>query len=94
LHDQVAKPYAFLNFGDPELAPYSDWDVRSKDDYQHNADQFQKVGTAIEVLRRGGVQFRDEEELRMFVRKNFGLEEMPAIEFKEPVSSGGMGGGK
>jgi len=44
IHNQIAKPYACLNFGDPDLAPWTDWDVRAKDDYAHNAAQFSAVG--------------------------------------------------
>jgi hypothetical protein len=91
IHNQIAKPYAYLNFGDPDLAPWTDWDVRAKDDYAHNAAQFSAVGTAIEVLRRGGVQFDDEEELRKWCGETFGLRDMPKIKFVEPVASGGAG---
>lgn len=91
IHNQIAKPYAYLNFGDPDLAPWTDWDVRAKDDYAHNAAQFSAVGTAIEVLRRGGVQFDDEEKLRKWCGETFGLRDMPKIKFVEPVASGGAG---
>lgn len=92
LYNQVARPFAFFNFGDADLAPWTCWDVEPRSDLQGNAEQFQKFGTAIEVLRRGGLEFKDVEELRQFAAKKFGLDGLPLFEFKEPVSGGGLGG--
>ena len=86
---QVARPFAFLNFGDASLAPRTEWDVTSREEYAENAKQFQAVGTAIEVLRRGGVQFADEGELRRWIGNRFGLAGFPRFSFKEPVAGGG-----
>jgi phage gp29-like protein len=98
IHNQVARAFAYLNFGDADLAPWTDWDVSPREEYTHNAEQFSKVGTAVEVLRRGGVQFKDEGALRKWIGERFGLKDLPEIEFKEPVgpgaggaSSGGVG---
>lgn len=90
IYDQLARPFAYLNFGDPELAPWTEWDVQARDNYSQNAKQFQAFGTAVEVLRRGGVQFRDVEELRSFARDKFGLDGLPDFEITAPVS-GGLG---
>jgi hypothetical protein len=92
---QVARPFAWLNFGDPDLAPITDHDVTPREEYTHNAKQFQQFGTAVEVLRRGGVKFRDTEELRAFCRDKFGLDGLPDFEIVDPMpsSSGGGGGG-
>jgi hypothetical protein len=92
IYNQVARPFAYLNFGDANLAPWTWWDVVGREEYQNNAKQFQQVGTAIEVLRRGGIQFDDEEEVRAWCKERFGLEGMPRFSFKDPVSSSGGGG--
>jgi phage gp29-like protein len=92
LYTQVARPFAWLNFGDPDLAPYTFWDVKPRDEVQGNAKLFQQFGTAIEVLRRGGVEFTDVEELRKFAARLFGLQGLPDFRIKDPVQ-GGLGGG-
>jgi hypothetical protein len=91
IYNQVARPFAYLNFGDANLAPWTWWDVKGSDEYANNARQFQAVGTAVEVLRRGGIQFRDEDEVRRWISRTFGLDDFPSFDFKEPVAGGGMG---
>jgi phage gp29-like protein len=93
IYNQIARPFAYLNFGDADLAPWTDWDVTPKEDFVHNADQFSKFGTAIEVLRRGGVEFVDQEDVRKFAAEKFGLKGLPAFKITEPVASGAGGGG-
>jgi hypothetical protein len=91
LYNHVARPFAFLNFGNADLAPFTWWDVRSTEEYESNAKQGVQFGTMVEVLRRGGVQFTDEEALRTWAAERFGLHGMPNLVFKDPVSSGGFG---
>ncbi len=89
LYSQVIRPFALFNFGDADLAPTTDWDVRARADYEGNARQFQAFGTAIEVLRRGGVKFLDTTAVRKFARETFGLDKMPDFDITDPVASGG-----
>jgi phage gp29-like protein len=89
IYNQVARPFAYLNFGDANLAPWSWWDVKSTSEYANNAKQFQAIGTAIEVLRRGGIQFDDPNELRDWLSENFGLPNLPSFKFEAPVAGGG-----
>ncbi len=91
IYTQVARPFAYLNFGDANLAPRTCWDVRGSDEFGSNARQFQAVGTAIEVLRRGGIQFKDETRVRQWISRTFGLDNFPEFDFKDPVAGGGMG---
>lgn len=90
IYHQLARPFAEINFEDPELAPFTEWSIRPVEDYHTNADLFSKFGTAIEVLRRGGMQFESDDEVRSFARKAFGID-LPDIKFVDPVSSG-LGG--
>ncbi len=85
LHSQVARPFAFFNFGDANLAPITDWDVASRSQYEANAKQFQAWGTAVEVLRRGGIEFKDSNQMRAWAAKTFGLDSMPPFKLVEPV---------
>lgn len=91
LYTQLARPFAWLNFGDADLAPTTCWDVAPRDDLKSNADQFAKFGTAIEVLRRGGVEFDDVDALRRFAAEKFGLDDLPKFKITDPVASGGLG---
>lgn len=93
LYSQVIRPFALINFGDADLACVTDWDVRARTDYESNAKQFQQFGTAIEVLRRGGVKFKDSKMVRKFAREAFGLEKLPDFDIVDPVASGAGGGG-
>lgn len=93
IYDQVARPFAWVNFGDQKLAPITTWDVAPREEYEYNAKQFQQFGTAVEVLRRGGIEFVDTEALRKFAALKFGLDGLPDFIIKEPVAGGTGGGG-
>jgi phage gp29-like protein len=93
LYNQVIRPFAFLNFGDADLAPTSDWDVRARADYDANAKQFQAFGTAVEVLARGGVKFANTDALIRFARETLGLAKLPSFTIGDPVAASGGGGG-
>jgi phage gp29-like protein len=87
LHSQVARPFAFFNFGDADLAPWTEWDVASRSQYEANAKQMQAVSTGQETFRRGGVEFEDPEAFRSWMAKRFGLDGMPKFKFVEPVKA-------
>lgn len=89
LYNQVARPFAFLNFGDADLAPWTEWDIASRDDYSANAERFAKFGTAFHILRMGGMAFNDVEELRKFAAKSFGLDNLPGFNIEPPITGAG-----
>jgi hypothetical protein len=91
IYNQVARPFAYLNFGDADLAPWTEWDVKPRDEVTEKAKAFQSWGTAIEMLRRGGVKFKDVEELRRFAAETFDLDGLPDFDIVDPVAGGGMG---
>lgn len=93
IREQIAKPFAWLNYGDPDLAPWTDRDVVNTQEASANAEMFSKFGLAVEVLRRGGVKFKDVEALRRFASEKFHLDQLPDFDIVDPVS-GGLGGGK
>jgi Protein of unknown function (DUF935) len=94
IYNQVSRVFAFLNFGDADLAPTSEWDVTPTEDYQHNADQFAKFGQAIEVMARGGIKFTDVEALRSFAKRTFNLDGLPDFTIGDPPAASGGGFGK
>ncbi len=90
IYNQLARPFAYFNFGDPELAPWTSRDVQPRADLAGNADQFAKFATALEVMARGGLKFKSSDELRAFASKSFGLEGLPDFEINDP-SAGSPG---
>jgi phage gp29-like protein len=91
LYSQLARAFAYLNFGDANLAPWTWYDVVGADEYSNNAKQGVQFGTMIEVLRRGGVRFKDAQDVRRWAAERFGLEGMPDFDFVDPVAGGGLG---
>jgi phage gp29-like protein len=89
IRNQVARAFAYFNFGDADLAPWTEWDVASRSQYEANAKQFQAFGTALEVMARGGIKFNNTEELRLFAASAFGLDKLPDFTIGDPVSGGG-----
>lgn len=87
---QLARAFAWLNFGDANLAPWTKWDVTPRQELSENAEQFAKFGVAVEVLRRGGIEFKDDAALRVFAKDVFGLKGIPEFRITEP--SQGFGG--
>lgn len=94
IYNQVARPFAYLNFGDANLAPWTWWDVVGSDEYANNARQFQAVGTAIETLTRGGVKFKNAAAVRQWISRTFGLKNFPAFTIGSPPAPAGGGFGK
>lgn len=92
LYSQVARPFALFNFGDPDLAPITEWDVASRSQYEANAKQFSEIGKAIAQMSRGGIKFTDVEEVRRWAAKRFGLDGMPDFTIQDPPASAGEGG--
>lgn len=84
LHSQVAPAFAYLNFGDANLAPVSWWDVKGQTEYADNAKQFQAIGTGFQTLKQAGVKFKDPEKVRHWIGETFGLNDFPEFIFEEP----------
>jgi hypothetical protein len=89
VYKDIARPFAYLNAGDANLAPWTWWDVTPREEYAENARQLQAVGTGIEVLRRGGMKFRDVDAVRRWIGERFGLPDFPEFDIVDPVAGGG-----
>lgn len=92
LRRDVARPFAWLNFGDPELAPKSRWNLPRLSERAAAADAFVKFSTAIEVLARGGIEFMRGEDLQRFAADRFGIKGLPSLVIGKPPSGAGGGG--
>ena len=88
----VARPFAFFNFGDPNLAPWTERDVASRAMYDANGKKFQAFGTGLQAMSAAGYKFKDAKQIKPWAAKTFGLDEMPDIEIVEatpaPVTPG------
>lgn len=69
LYVQIARPFAALNFGNPDFAPVIHWDVRPPEDLKVKAETFQAFAGAINALRQAGFAL---DNPHAFARK-FGL---------------------
>jgi hypothetical protein len=90
IHDQIARPFAALNFGDADLAPWTDWNVTPREDMDSKASRFYSFGQSLQILRQGGVKFTDEAGLSSFAKSQFGID-LPSFELTEPDNGAGTG---
>lgn len=63
LYRDLARPWALFNYGDPELAPYTCWNVKPPEDYAARAEALAKFATAANQLRQAGFRVTDMAEL-------------------------------
>lgn len=65
-YEQVAKPFALFNFGDPAMAPYSSWDITPEEDLVAKAKTYLDLSTALTAFRNAGVPYDGEAIAREF----------------------------
>jgi len=94
IHDQIARPYALLNFGDPDLAPWTDWTVEPLENFDSRATRFYSFGQAIQILRQGGVAFDDADDLRSFAKSQFNVDLPRSTAIVDPDAGSGSGADK
>ena len=76
----VLRPFAALNYGNPDMAPIPTWDVSPVEDLETKARTLKAFGEGLNQLRLGGVRVK---KLSRFAKK-FGLD-MGEIEHVDPV---------
>jgi hypothetical protein len=59
VYDQLARPFAAFNFGDPEAATRTTWDVTPYEDFAVIAETLNKLATALNFLRQAGIKVED-----------------------------------
>lgn len=59
LHTQLVRPFAALNYGRPEIAPWPVWDIKPIDDKKTLALALMNVGQALNYLRIAGKTVTD-----------------------------------
>lgn len=80
IYSQIARPFAALNFGNPDFAPLVKWDVRPQEDLKAKASTFQSFAFALQNMRLAGYHVRN---VPAFARR-FGLQGLE-IEVTQPL---------
>jgi hypothetical protein len=86
LRHDFARPFAYLNFGDADLAPITRWDVPDppREDYDANAKAFQQLSTGMQQMATAGFKFTDVEE---FARTQFGVRLPKSFSIGDPPAA-------
>jgi hypothetical protein len=69
----LARPFAAFNFGEPELAPYTDWDIDPIEDKDGATKVFLAFSQAVQTLAAAGYEFQSPDELVAFAFNSFAL---------------------
>lgn len=87
LHMQIARPFALLNYGRPEIAPIPKWDIKPIDDKKTLAAALQSVATALGALRMAGKQVKDVRSLALQFGIDLGeLEDVTPLQVEARVA--------
>jgi phage gp29-like protein len=87
IYVQIARPFAALNFGDPELAPTVQWDVRPQEDLKQKADTFHAFASGIQALRQAGFALKNPESFaRKFGLRGMALKEVPPVQIEAQLA--------
>ena len=65
LYTQLARPFAAINFGDPELAPRVVWDVTPFEDAATKANAFQAMANALNMMKTAGYEMDPDRVARL-----------------------------
>lgn len=84
LYRQVARPFAAFNYGDPELAPRTHWNVKPVEDYVQKGRVMQSFAMSVLQMREAGIQI---ENVRLLARR-FGLN-LGRLSAVDPLVGGG-----
>lgn len=72
IYMQLARPFAAMNFGDPELAPRVVWNVQPYEDNLTAVQTFLQFSQAVYALRNAGKEVQDVERLAKDFAINLG----------------------
>lgn len=83
VREQAARPFASINFGDADLAPWTSYDVQPLGDWDLRGNMLNKFAQSIDALRRAGVEF-DEDGMRWLAMR-VGVKLPRGFKIVEPV---------
>ena len=55
IYEQVARPWALFNYGDPDVAPFSSWDVTPVEDWAVKVQVLATFATSMNQLKMAGL---------------------------------------
>lgn len=93
IYRDLARPFALFNFGDPDEACRTTWDVTPQEDFVAKSDAFLKFSQGMQFLRQAGLTVKNVEKLA----KKLGIE-IGATEQSDPtqveakLAGAGVGG--
>lgn len=90
MHQQASRPFAMYNYGDPELAPWSRWDITPPEDYKANGDAWKSFTTGIRDMSQGGYQL-SRRAVAELASKQLGVRIRARDLRRVTPSSGGLG---
>jgi phage gp29-like protein len=65
VYQQLARPFAAINFGDPNLAPWVVWDVTPFEDAKTKALAFMQIAEALNFMRVAGFKLKARDVRKM-----------------------------
>jgi hypothetical protein len=89
IYRDFARPFAFVNFGNADLAPWTDLDVPEppREDYSANADSLSKFAQALQAMSAAGVTFSNADDCVEFAARSLGLKLPKTISIGEPPAA-------
>jgi hypothetical protein len=84
IYRQVARPFAAMNFGNPDIAPRVVWDVTPFEDAKTKALAFMQLAMGLNLLRVGGFKLNPQRARRLIRNTIPGFDPGP-LELVEPL---------
>lgn len=87
IYVQVARPFAAFNFGNPNLAPRIQWDVRPQEDLKVKAESFNAFASGLRELRTAGFALKNPEAFaRKFGLRGLNLVDVPPVQIEAQLA--------
>ena len=87
IYNQISRPFAALNFGDADLAPRVEWDIRPQEDMEQKARTFGAFSAALFQLRQAGLTVQDADRFaRRFGLGGLNLKEVPPVQIEAQLA--------
>lgn len=80
----LARPFAWLNFGDADLAPWSSFNITPQEVYDARSKRLGGFATSVSTLANAGVKFKDAKRLRRYAARQLDIRGLPAFEIGDP----------
>ncbi len=87
IYTQITRPFAAINYGDPEIAPRTEWDLDPYEDNLIAADTFKSIAAALASLKLAGIQVHDVPALARSMGLNLSMAQVETLKIAAPVSA-------